>query len=301
MFIKFAAKLTVCLALAGTLMLVSVAQQTTPASPDSSTIRPSTTQPQAPAAAKDAKDNPSIQPQQPTDKANASDQGQSGTSKDRLFFALPNFLTLENAGHVEPLTAKQKFGVVTRGSFDPVIFAWYGFLSGIAQADNSEPAYGQGWEGFGKRYATNFADGTIENFMAAAILPTVLHQDPRYFQMGHGSISHRTLYAMSRNVVTLSDSGKKEFNCSEVCGGMLAAAISTYSYHPKGKYVTTTTPGVLEYIPSDRTLENTAKVWGTQYAYDTLTVVVKEFWPDIRRTMTKHKSKADAKISPTGN
>jgi hypothetical protein len=115
--------------------------------------------------------------------------------------------------------------------------------------------------------------------------------------MGHGSIAHRTFYAMSRNIVTLSDSGKKQFNCSEVCGGMLAAVVSTYTYHPKGRYVTTTTPGVVTYIPSDRTLSNTAKVWATQYGYDTLTLVVKEFWPDIRRAITKHKDNNEEKLS----
>ena len=168
-------------------------------------------------------------------------------------------------------------------------FPWYAFLSGIGQADNSEPGFGQGWEGYGKRFGSAVADGTIENFMTAAILPSLLHQDPRYFQSGHGSFGHRTLYAISRTLITRGDNGKHEFNFSEVVGGALAASISTYSYHPKAQYVTTTTPGVFRYIPSDRTLENTAKVWGTQYAYDSLTLVIKEFWPDIRRKIRKNK------------
>ena len=70
----------------------------------------------------------------------------------------------------------------------------------------------------------------------------------------------------------------------------MAAAISTYSYHPKGKLVTTTTPGEMRYIPSDRTLDNAAMVWATQYAYDTMTIFLKEFWPDIRRKVHKTKS-----------
>ncbi len=94
---------------------------------------------------------------------------------------------------------------------------------------------------------------------------------------------------MSRNLITRGDNGKHEFNYSEVLGGAMSAAISTYSYHPKGQYVTTTTPGVLRYLPSDRTLPNTAKVWGTQYGYDTLTLVIKEFWPDIRRKLRKNQ------------
>jgi len=219
-----------------------------------------------------------------------SESNGPGTSNDRLFFTLPNFLTLENVGQVPPLTSKQKFAVVVRGSFDYVQYPWYAFLAGINQAQDSEPGYGQGWEGYGKRYAASFADGTIENFMTGAILPSLLRQDPRYFQLGHGSFTHRMFYAVSRNVVTRGDSGKKEFNYSEVVGGAAAAAISTYSYHPAGKYVTTTTPGELRYIPSDRTLSNTAKVWGTQYCYDMLTIVLKEFWPDLRRKVRKTKS-----------
>jgi hypothetical protein len=194
-----------------------------------------------------------------------------GTSKDRLFYALPNFLTLENAQDVPPLTTKEKFKVVAKGSFDPVQVVWYGFLAGISQAENSEPGFGQGAEGYGKRYGAYFADGTIENFFTGAILPSIFRQDPRYFQSGRGSFWNRTGYAISRIFITRADSGRNEFNVSEVFGSAISAGISTYSYHPK----------------SDRTLSNTASVWGSQVGYDTITLVVKEFWPDIRRKIRK--------------
>jgi hypothetical protein len=270
-------------AFASVLQIYCAAQQNATTTSDSAQTQ------QAPTTVKTGK---SSSPQQPADKdkKDAKTTSQSagpGTSNDRLFFTLPNFLTLENAGQVPPLTSKQKYAVVVRGSFDYVQYPWYAFLSGISQAENSEPGYGQGWEGYGKRFGAALADGTIENFMTGAILPSVLHQDPRYFQLGHGSFTHRSFYALSRNLITREDSGKNEFNYSEVVGGAMSAAISTYSYHPKGKYVTTTTPGALRYIPSDRTLTNTAKVWGTQYGYDSLTLVVKEFWPDIRRKIRK--------------
>jgi hypothetical protein len=282
--IKFSARIVVCLLVTSLASSLS-AQQTTPPNSDSS----ATAQPQSPAGDKPSPaTQPSSETQQSSDKSKTTSQSAGpGTSNDRLFFTLPNFLTLENVGKVPPLTSKQKFAVVVRGSFDYVQYPWYAFLSGISQAENSEPGYGQGWEGYGKRFGAAFADGTIENFMTGAILPAMLHQDPRYFQSGHGSFTRRTWYAISRNLITRVDSGKNDFNYSEVVGGAAAAAISTYSYHPKGEYVTTTTPGVLHYIPSDRTLTNTAKVWGTQYAYDTLTLVVKEFWPDIRRKIRK--------------
>jgi hypothetical protein len=216
-----------------------------------------------------ASDTPS-----PEGKAGKDQNGQAtsnGTSKDRLFFALPNFLTLENAGKIPPLTTGQKFKVVARSAFDYVEFPWYGFLAGISQADDSEPGYGQGAAGYGKRYGAALADGTIENFLTSAILPSVLHQDPRYYELGKGRFLHRLGYSLSRTVVTRSDSGYGQFNFSEVVGSALSAGISTYSYHPR----------------SDRNLPNTASVWGTQVGYDTMTIVVKEFWPDIRRRLRR--------------
>jgi hypothetical protein len=233
-------------------------------------------------------------PIQPTTQEQNS---KNGTSNDRLFFTLPNFLTLENAGQVPPLTAKQKFAVVARGSFDYVQYPWYGFLSGISQWEDSEPGYGQGAAGYAKRYGAAFADGTIENFFTGAIVPSVLRQDPRYFQLGHGSFMHRTIYAVSRNLITRTDSGKNQFNYSEVVGGALSAAISTYTYHPKSHVFSTPNPPYYRFVASDRTFKNTLSVWGTQYGYDTLTLVVKEFWPDIRRKL-KRQPNQGATLEP---
>jgi hypothetical protein len=215
------------------------------------------------------------------DKNNADSKAvenpQSGTSNDRLFYTLPNFLTMQNAGQLPPLTSWQKFKVVARGSFDLVEYPWYGALAGISQAENSEPGFGQGAAGYGKRYGAMFADGTIENFAVQAILPSLLRQDPRFYQSGTGTFWHRTGYAISRIFVTRTDSGHQQFNYSEIIGSALAASISTYSYHPR----------------DDRNLPNTASVWGTQVAYDTITIVVKEFWPDIRRRLS-HKPQREA-------
>lgn len=251
----FVTRSVVCFFLANLLLLTSAAQQTTPPNPPAPSQTP-----------------PADKSQNPQD-AKPPDKNQSGTSNDRLFYALPNFLTLENVGQVPPLTVGQKFKVVTRGSFDYIQIPWYGFLAGISQAENSEPGYGQGAEGYGKRFGSAFADGTIENYMTGAVLPSLLRQDPRFFQKGQGTFLHRTGYAVSRIFVTRTDSGHGQFNYSEVVGSAMSAAISTYSYHPKG----------------DRTLPNTASVWGTQVGYDTITIVVKEFWPDIRRKLSKKK------------
>jgi hypothetical protein len=290
--IKLCARLIVGAFLACLVSFPQAAQSDSSANPDSSTKN------QSPAVGREQPapaPSPQTQKNPIPDKGQTTGQASSATSNDRLFFALPNFLTLENAHEVPPLTIKQKFGVVTRGSFDYVQYPWYGFLSGIGQAQDSEPGYGQGAEGYAKRFGAAFADGTIENYMTGAVLPSLLRQDPRYFQSGQGSFWHRTGYAMSRNLITRTDAGGEQFNYSEVVGGALAAAISTYSYHPKSHLFTTTTPGVLRYTSSDRTLPNTGKVWGTQYGYDTLTLVVKEFWPDIRRKI-RHTPKPD--VSP---
>jgi hypothetical protein len=240
--------------------------------------------PDAPAPAPKQSDAPSTQssstqkPQVPDkddknkDSQEKDAQGKTtGTSNDRLFFTLPNFLTLENAKQVPPLTAGQKFKVVGRSSFDYVQYPWYGFLAGISQAENSEPGYGQGAAGYGKRFGAAFADGSIENFMTSAVFPSLLRQDPRFFQSGKGGFWHRTGYAMSRVIITRGDSGHSQANFSEIVGSALSAGISTYSYHPR----------------EDRNLRNTASVWGSQVGYDTLTYVVKEFWPDIRRKIHK--------------
>lgn len=215
-------------------------------------------------------------PQTPTNVAQP--QPQAGTSNDHMFDLIPNFLTLENAGKVPPLTTGQKFKAVARGAFDWGEFVWVGALSGIGQLENSEPAYHQGMEGYAKRYGSNFGDTAIENFVTSAVLPSILKQDPRFYQSSHGSFMHRLGYAASRILITRGDSGSSQFNFSEVFGAGIAATISTYTYHPQ----------------SDRNFGNVASVWGTQIGYDTLALVVKEFWPDIRKHVFHQKGPAPA-------
>jgi hypothetical protein len=308
--IKFAARPLIAFVFATSLSFLSAAQQTPPPSnpvPPASGTETSA-QPAAPGQqnSPEAKGQgaPATSPQSPSDKdkdkdgQSTSSQGKStGTSNDRLFFTLPNFLTLQNAGQVPPLTPGKKFKVVLRGSFDYVEYAWYAAVSGVGQAENSEPAYRQGAEGYGKRYATNFADGTIENFMVGAVFPSLLHQDPRFFQSSEGGFWHRADYAVSRIFVTRADSGHPQFNYSEIIGSALSATISTNTYHPRSFITTRWDPATnmptYVFHKSDRTLPNTLSVWGTQLGYDTITIVVKEFWPDIHRKLT-HKHKTDA-------
>jgi hypothetical protein len=222
-----------------------------------------------PGQAAPAPDSPSTPKETGNDAT--SNATANGLSKDRLFFALPNFLTLENAGQVPPLSTGQKFKAVTQGSFDPVEFVWWGALAGISQWENSESGYGQGAKGYAERYGAYAADSLIENYMTAAVFASIFHQDPRYFQKGKGGFWSRTAYAVKCIFVTRGDNGETQFNVSEIAGSAISAGISTYTYHPK----------------DERTIPNTLSVWGSQVGYDTLTAVVREFWPDIRRKLRK--------------
>lgn len=205
-------------------------------------------------------------------------QPQKKTSNDRIFWTMPNFLTMENAASIPPMTAKEKFKVTARGVFDPFEFILTGFVAGLNQAADSNPTYGQGMQGYGNRYGTAYGDNFIENFMSAAVLPSLLHQDPRYYQLGHGGALRRTAHALSRVFVTRSDSGQTQPNYSELGGAFGAAAISIYAYHPH----------------SERGIGDIVSVWGTQISWDAATYVLKEFWPDLRKHAKKKSAAAAA-------
>jgi hypothetical protein len=196
---------------------------------------------------------------------------QSGTSNNRLFGALPDFLTVENKAYLPPLTTKQKFDVTIRSTFDMGQYLFFGGLAGISQAENADPSYRQGATGYAKRFGLAFADGTTENLLTSAIFASVFHQDPRYLRLGTGSILHRTGYSLSRIFVTRSDAGHAQFNVSEILGSATAAGLYN-TYHPA----------------SDRTMANTLATWWMQVGYDTGFIVVREFWPDVRRKFGKH-------------
>jgi len=193
------------------------------------------------------------------------------TSDDRLFFALPNFFTLENAGDAPRLAVAEKFKTTARGAFDPIQVAFVGIQTGITQAQGQTGSYGAGVEGYAKLLAVRFADGAIENFMTRAVMPSLLHEDPRYYQKGSGGFRRRTYYAVSRIFVTRTDSGANRFNFSEFLGSASAAGISAYSYH----------------LPQDHNLVSALGIWGTQVGWDILSNWLKEFWPDMRRRILK--------------
>jgi len=200
----------------------------------------------------------------------AQGQGSNTPKNDRLFGVLPNYTTVENEDQFGPLSTKEKYKLSAEAMFDPVTFPFIGFVALIGQAENTEPSYGQGLKGYAKRYGTSYGDAGIGTTMTTSVFPSLLRQDPRYFQLGKGSIWHRSLYSASRIFVTRGDSGSKQFNASEIFGNLAAAGISN-AYHPS----------------DERTLGNTLSVWGTDVMWDATANVAKEFWPDIRRHFSK--------------
>jgi hypothetical protein len=120
---------------------------------------------------------------------------------------LPNYGTVETANTLPPLTSGQKFRIATASVFDWAAYPFNGALAAIAQAKNDPKEWGQGWGAYGKRYGASFADNSIGTYMTVAVFPSLLHEDPRYYQLGRGSFLHRAYHGVNRLFVTRTDSG----------------------------------------------------------------------------------------------
>jgi Carboxypeptidase regulatory-like domain len=150
--------------------------------------------------------------------------------KQRVLGVFPNFYT-SYVWNAEPLTPKQKFQLAWKSAIDPVTFLTTGAIAGIQQWDDDFADYGQGASGYAKRYGANYADGFIGVMIGGAILPSVLHQDPRYFYKGTGSIRSRALYALSTVVICRGDNGQWQPNYSNILGTFASGGISN-AYYP---------------------------------------------------------------------
>ncbi len=197
---------------------------------------------------------------------------QDGQTK-RILGILPNFRAVDADQHLPPETVKEKFTDATQDSFDyssiflPVAVAGYSYLR------NSTPEFGKGGVGFARYLWHSAADQTIENYMVEFIVPTITHEDTRYYSLEHGGFLKRSGYALSRVIITRSDSGKRTFNYGEVVGAGAAAGIST-----------------LYYPTAERSFSNTGSQWGLDVALDAASFVVKEFSPEIAHAVL-HGSK----------
>lgn len=160
--------------------------------------------------------SPSVPDKSSGSRASRPSEKKAPVENGKLFGVMPNYGTV-NAGSVTPMAAGDKFKLALR-YFDPYTFAFVALRAGVDQAVNNKREYGQGMQGYGKRYGADFADGLSNSFFATGVFPSLLHQDPRYFRQGQGSGFSRASYAASRALITRQDSGRKAFNFSEVLG-----------------------------------------------------------------------------------
>ena len=152
--------------------------------------------------------------------------------QQRIIGVFPNFYA-SYVWNAVAMTPGQKFRLALRTSVDPVTFAVAGATAGIEQWQDYFSGYGQGAEGYGKRFGAAYADDVIDTFIGSAILPSILHQDPRYFYKGTGSVPSRALYAISTVVICRGDNGHWQPNYSNVAGNLISAGISNL-YYPAG-------------------------------------------------------------------
>jgi hypothetical protein len=171
-----------------------------------------------------------------------------------------------------PLDARQKFELAIDETIAPSRFIDSAFTAGISQARDSLSGYGQGWSGYGKRYGSSVASNASSHLFGTFLLPSVLHEDPRYFVKIFGTPRSRILYALTRVVVTRTDDGRSTFNWANVMGGLMAEGLAT-SYLPD----------------SERTTAKTFTRFGVRIGFGALDNVVKEYWPTIFKSLRINK------------
>ncbi len=182
-------------------------------------------------------------------------------SRRSIFF--PDLATDRNA-----LTSLKKLELATGNSIAPSTLIGDAISAGIDQATNSLSGYGGGAAGYGKRYGSSLATGTTDQYFRTFFLPTVLHEDPRYFVRLHGTAPKRVLYAITRVFVTETDARAKDVNWSELAGPLMAEGLANV------------------YLPSDqRTVGKTFRRYGIRVGFDSAVNIVKEYWPTIFRQL----------------
>ena len=199
-------------------------------------------------------------------------QPATGSEPKRLFGIIPNYRTSDTLHPYTPISAKQKFHLAALDSFDPGTVLGAAIVAGADLATNADKTYGHGVQAYAKYWGAEYATFVIGNYMTEGVLPSVLHQDPRYFRMGCCGWK-RLGYAFGQIIWTHSDSGKGQFNFSEIGGNSIAAGIS------------------MGYFPGNRTVEDFASNVGIQLGVDAGVNVLKEFWPELNRAFSRmHES-----------
>jgi len=194
---------------------------------------------------------------------------------------IPPYDVKNLSSDIRPLSSREKFHIFADNTFDRFTPISAALDAGINQATNTPSGYGQGGEGYAKRFGVAVGDIVATNFFKQYMFPSLFHEDPRYFRLGPPGICSGTdcapprsrfFYAISRVLVTRTDSGKSRFNTSEFFGNFAAAGLVN-AYYPD----------------HDRSATTTLERAGARIGLDAAVNVFKEFWPDIRGKM--HHSK----------
>lgn len=151
--------------------------------------------------------------------------------QQRVLRLIPNFYTVYSSQNAVPLTAKLKFQLAMRVSVDPVTVTGVAFLAGVRQAGGT-PNYGQGAKAYGQRVGAEAAAGFSDILIGGAILPSLLHQDPRYFYQGTGTTRSRLGHALGAPFICRGDNGRVQPNYSSI-GGDLASSALMNTYYPQ--------------------------------------------------------------------
>ncbi len=147
----------------------------------------------------------------------------------RVLGIIPNFY-VTYVPDAPPLTTRQKYALAWRSSIDPISWLANGAFAGMEQADNTFRGYGQGAQGYAKRFGAGYADSFISTMIGGAILPATFKQDPRYFYKGTGTVRSRVLYALANAIICKGDNGHWQFDYSGILGSLAAGGISNIYY-----------------------------------------------------------------------
>jgi hypothetical protein len=221
---------------------------------------------------------PAAQPT-PEEQRKKAQQQLDAQEHQRVFGVMATFNTTGNKDAL-PLSPRQKYQLFFKSATDPWPFLLSAFLSGIDQAENTFPEYGQGMQGYAKRFGASYTDYFTGNLLGNAVLASLLKEDPRYFQRGTGSYATRALWAAGGTVWCKRDSGSWGPNYANVLGNLMGAAVSNL-YYPE----------------ADRTVGGTVSRGFSVTAQAIIGSEVIEFWPDILR---HHRRKQAEKLARQG-
>jgi hypothetical protein len=194
------------------------------------------------------------------------------------------------------LSSVEKFHLFLTSTFSPVSIGIFAAQAGVTQAENEFPAYGQGMQGYGKRFGAALADGTSNGLFRIYVYPTLLKEDPRYFRLGEGNFGHRLVYGLEQSFVCHTDKGGRSFNFSNILGAFTAGAISNL-YYPGNTLIrtipaTSTSPAIPVY-ENDRGINLTLSRAAIALGYGAAGGLLNEFWPDFHEKLFhKHRKAA---------